>query len=233
MKIRTIKNASSTFLKDVELEETLSKILYNILFTEYLDKRRKTKSKFISFDDDADLQFNGVDVVVPLKKNPMYIDIKCQTNKYINNPASTYCIELSYLKHGEYRVGWFLDKNKMTTHYLFVWLHNVSLGKKGTINRKSQIKKAEFMIVSNRDIMDYFYRKRLGKKKLNEIQQSMRDNKERSIIVNNVKFVCSLQLNEKPINAIIKKEVYSKMPHTQHYIYENGKITEIKEPKKH
>ena len=232
MKIRTIKNASSTFLKDVELEKTLSKILYEILFVNYLDKHRKTKSKFITFEEDADMQFKGVDIIVPLRKNPMYIDMKCQTNKYINNPAPTYCVELSYLKNGEYRVGWFLDKNKITTHYLFVWLHDVSLGKGGGISRKSQIKKAEFMIVSKRDIMDFFYRKRLGKKKLDEIQQSMRKNQEQSLVVNEVKFVCSLQLNEKPVNAIIHKAIYEKMPHTQHYMYEDGKITEIKKSKK-
>ena len=141
MKIRTIKNASSTFLKDVELEKTLSKILYEILFVNYLDKHRKTKSKFITFEEDADMQFKGVDIIVPLRKNPMYIDMKCQTNKYINNPAPTYCVELSYLKNGEYRVGWFLDKNKITTHYLFVWLTMYHLEKVEELAEKVKLKK--------------------------------------------------------------------------------------------
>ncbi len=157
----------------------------------------------------------------------MYIDMKCQMNKYTNNPTNTYCIELSYLKNGDFRLGWFLDKGKITTHYLFVWIHKANVPKNGTVRRKRQLKQVEFMIVSKRDIMNFFYGKRLGKKKLMQVQTEMRKKSEKSRVENGVKFVCSTQLSEKPVNAILSKKQYENMPHTQHYWYENGKIKRL------
>ena len=88
---------------------------------------------------------------------------------------------------------------------------------------KKQLKKMEFMLVQKNKIKEYLEEHGFDKTGLINISKRMRKDKIDKLEENGIRFTCSNFLGEKPVNVIIWKDTYKKMPKTKHFMYENGR----------
>lgn len=155
--------------------------------------------KEINIWEDKGMQVKGVDVTL----DGMLVDIKGMTSKrYLNNPADTYSLELSFLnREGDKRYGWFVSDDMITTHYLFVWINKCE-HQDGLIR---SIEEVEVMLVDKAKLQKYV----IGNNKEAIMKQGdrLRNLGIRSTYLNNgLKMVCSNQLAEIPVNVIVPKD---------------------------
>jgi len=156
---------------------------------------------------DKDLQHKGVDIIYQSKPNPVYIDEKAQLH-YINSKLSTFTFELSYLKDNMQKVGWLLDKEKITQYYFLVTGIFVNKGDELT----SGVKKCKITSVNRSKLIQLLKQKGLNPLTLELYNQKIRndsDSKYKTEINElNIKtegcIVYSEQLVEKPINIMLK-----------------------------
>ncbi|KPM30913.1 Hypothetical protein I595_2891 [Croceitalea dokdonensis DOKDO 023] len=104
----------SAFKNDLNNEQRLMPLL-DTYYKTYLNQYtfvRSTSSKE---------QFSGIDLILTRKKSNavFYVDEKAQLD-YINEDLPTFAFELSYIKHGLLKKGWFLDSYKKTHFYALV-----------------------------------------------------------------------------------------------------------------
>ncbi|MCH9740277.1 MAG: hypothetical protein K0U38_05500 [Epsilonproteobacteria bacterium] len=92
----------------------------------YLDKvypsiQGLAKRFNFSRKDDLESQHLGIDLILTDKKSAkeIYVDEKAQLH-YLNKSLATFTFELSYLKNGEWRKGWFYDEKKLTQTYFLL-----------------------------------------------------------------------------------------------------------------
>lgn len=214
------------FARDVMQEHILTNIFHDMFFTEYLDKKCGYKSYLIDYNKEPEKQLKGIDVVVENSKNQtVNIDLKCQTNKYINNPTSTFCIEVSYIHKKIDKKGWFVSKNMETDYYLFIWIHRADCD--DFVLERDELKDVEFMLVKKEDIKNYLLANGFNDDGLLEQAQRMRKCNIKKEIVNNIRFVCSTYLPEQPVNVVIPKHEYKRMPQTKHYFFEHNKMVQM------
>lgn len=209
------------FLQDVEQEHVLTKILYDMLFKEYLDIIWNSTSKIVNFEESPELQYAGVDIITVHNSQNTYIDVKCQTNAYINNPTPTFCLELSYYKENSIKEGWFVKTDQLTDYFLFVWIPNASVND-NYISEQEQLNEVECMLVKKSDIWEYLSNIGISKDGLIETAENLRHIDSSSCkygFAEKVKLTKSDFLPEKPINLIITKNQYLKMPHTECFYY--------------
>lgn len=209
------------FNQDLSQEQILTPIFYDMVFKNYLDLCWGSQSELIKFSDNSDLQYAGVDVITHTIYGDIKTDIKCQTNTYINNPTPTFCLELSFYKQEELRDGWFLKDDQLTDYFLFVWIPN-AITINNYINKQEQLNEVEFMLVYKQDIWDFLNSIEITKNSLRKAAESLRNITQNSFkrgTTEIVKLKRSDHLPEAPINLIISKQQYLKMPHTQCFYY--------------
>ena len=101
---------------------------------------------------DGSMQLKGVDIIA----DGLKIDNKAMSDpQYLNNPANSFVLEICSFAQGQYQLGWFLNPALETTHYLFVWLHEVDVQPGGYITNSKQIKQIEVMLVNKEKIHEY------------------------------------------------------------------------------
>ena len=129
-------------VSEKEIENFLMRFFYRKLFHKYENV------------SDTDLQLAGIDIIA----DGMKIDNKAMSDpKYINNPRNTFILELwvhSETRHCEY-LGWFLNPDIETTHYLFVWIPDASVCSGTYITDSRQINKLEVMLVDKKKLHEY------------------------------------------------------------------------------
>ena len=217
----------SRFVNDVKQEHILTPILVDIV-SEFLNIYNMS-ANLISFEDDADAQYQGIDFVMSNSDNSSSwnVDLKCQTNEYINSPTPTFSLELCYQKDGVRKLGWFIKNDNLTDYYLFAWIKKANLDENQMITSKEQIEYMDFMFVKKEDIYKFLGDNGFTASGLLDDAFSLVASGERmkKICSNhyNVKLVCSTHLAEKPVNIIVSKYTYLHMPNTIYLVYEKGK----------
>ncbi len=193
--------------RDMIVERSLS---------EFLDRnfyRQPLFSKCTRTDEKAQ-QMLGSDIIISIPELGIYdaiVDEKAQlAAKYINEPLPTFSLELDFrTQNREVVNGWFVDRTKTTTHYLFMWI-NKALDKYEP--KASDFQEVEYVLINRQKLENYFALHGLTLERL--------ISKAKDIRINNVAgqidrhrdkpywFYYSDNLFEAPINLIVKKELY-------------------------
>lgn len=234
----------SNWKNDKKQEEILTKFFHKILFEDYINKKYNTRSKLVDYNTNKELQYDGVDILWEIDKNNIchqkMIDLKAQTNKYINNPTNTFCTEVESIIDGRVSDGWII-KDQLTDYYLFVWIHKAILDDDNWIRNIEQLEKVEFMFVMKKDILGYLTHKGINRNLCKQIAAGMRRGKFvtneteylRTYIYNDVKFTLSKIIAEKPVNIVFSKNVLKKFRNSFGFIYEDKIVREIPKEKKY
>lgn len=213
----------------------------NHKFSPYLKKKCNAEIEVV---DDMERQMKGIDLCIKNNKTVSFVDVKAQMNTYIGNPTETFCLELSYLKDGKIKEGWFLKDGLETTSYALSWIHTASykdIKKERLIESEHDIKNMEIMFVNKPKIISYLEKIGLTKETLNKIQQIQRDKNIKRLYYNyetkklfmeknqpSLTLVKSDHLQEEPINLVIGKKTWSEICDA-HYIVTDSNIETIKE----
>ncbi len=104
----------SKFKIDLSKEKLLTPLLDS-----YYEKHLKNYTVERIFD--LKRQLLGIDILLKDKRSSQvfYVDEKAQLD-YINESLPTFAFEISYLKRGKPRTGWFFDDAKKTQFYALV-----------------------------------------------------------------------------------------------------------------
>lgn len=87
---------------------------------------KKNEGIVLERNEDKETQLLGLDYEFDLNGKHRICDDKFATD-YINKHLPTFCLELATKPVsgvGDYKKGWFVDKDKITDTYLFKWLDN-------------------------------------------------------------------------------------------------------------
>ncbi len=188
----------SFFQRDLSKEQILSV---------YLDTIYDQLSLPFKRVKDLDLQFKGVDLIYDYNGRNIYIDEKAQLD-YLNSDLPTFTFELSYLKAGKLKTGWFLDSKKISHYYFLVTslhVHDINDLSKG-------VSKCKITSVNRHELNKFLHQIGLSFDKLTSYDDSIRKkgkpNKKTEIneLYANSQgcLVYSNHLDEKPINLMLK-----------------------------
>lgn len=185
---------------------------------DFLKKHFYTDVKNLIEVNEKNTQLKGIDTIFEYNGFEYKCDEKAAldfTNEQKGRKLNTFCLELSFLSRSDYRMeGWFVNESLENNSYLFVW---VDKSDENVIHNASEIREAEIALVLKQDIYDYLYT--IGwtiplLKVKDERIRSGTDKNFGSINENGCKFAFSPYLSEKPINILLSRETYRKMPHT-------------------
>ena len=207
---------------DTKHEEIINKFLFDNYFTTCYDS-----AKYIYDCEDRETQILGVDVIV---NNKMMVDIKAQSSpKYVNNPTSTYILEISFLNaYGELCEGWFVNNNLKTTHDAFVWINSAETNERGFIENADDIHQVEVMVVDVAKLKEYVF-SLADKFTLIKTANELRERGIHKTFVNGLKIVCSENIAEKPATIVMSKEVLKKYAVSDCILTVNGDNVSLKE----
>ena len=188
----------SFFQRDLRKEKLLSK---------YLDSTYEKLNLHFERIHCLKQQKQGIDLIYRHNNNEYYIDEKAQLN-YINKTLPTFTFELSYLKNGTERIGWVLDKNKITTHY-FLIIGIYAIDKK---DLKKGFEKVKILSVDRIKLLVFLDSIGLTSTKLKAYNKTIRatEKSKRKTVINELhhktqgSIFYSKQLNEKPINLQLR-----------------------------
>jgi hypothetical protein len=187
----------SFFERDLKKEQQLSLYLDEVYTSLHLDFNRNT---------DINLQHRGVDLSYFHNGATYYIDEKAQLD-YINTDLPTFTFELSYLKEGVERLGWLLDKSKITTHYFLI----TGVYAQDNTDLSQGFTSCKITNVNRKKLLAYLESVGLTTDKLNQYQQQIRvaDKKEAVTTIQEIDrrngcLYYSGQLSEQPINLQLK-----------------------------
>lgn len=212
------------------------------VITDFLDKyfysRLKEYGIFDEFqrnDNDLELQYEGIDIVVSRNGRQFLIDEKAQAH-YGEHPLPTFAFETSYLnKYGQKKTGWLIDEKKSTDFWALVW---PTLKKKGYSFTEKDIDYLDLMLINcdrlreylsdygwnESEILDFdcYYRENAPHGHKGEPPEFIMERiKKRSELKNDRRlfyWYFSSQLKEKPINIVIRKNELSKIASSIYYI---------------
>lgn len=145
-------------------------------------------------------QVRGVDAIC----NGVNIDFKFQVgNKYIGNPTDTFSLELQTdNRYGETMIGWFLDEDKITDEYGFVWIT------KGTAI-PFVVEEIEYMQVNIAALKEALF-KEISLSQIDKWCEELYGTRDRIYCSSNYRVVSSGQLFERPINLVVSKNYLKK-----------------------
>ena len=194
-----------------EVAAFLDQHLYNnaITFTAY----RRT--------DSIEEQLKGSDVILSTTDRRLtnaITDEKVAITR-ANTHLDTFSLELSFLdKNNNLKQGWLTDPDKQTTHYLFGWILSADIPYNTTTRKfdchkitKDNIHQLQYAIVKRQTILDFLNNNGWTTDKLKRQDEAIR---QRGYVlnphtfVNNTSFSFSTQLQEQPINILLKKQTY-------------------------
>ena len=135
------QHMSDTKINDLKREKIVTQFLQKYFFSRVYEHFETV--------EDRQRQLQGIDVIA----DGHLIDIKSQSSdKYINNPTSSFILELSFLRQeGDECIGWFLNNELLTEQYAFVWIHKAQLNC-GQLKSSEDIYKAEIMLVDKQPL---------------------------------------------------------------------------------
>jgi hypothetical protein len=191
-----------SFQKDLDTEAK---------FGNYLDKlypQIKGLDKKFTFlrKDDLESQYAGIDLILKDKESgeERYIDEKAQLY-YLNKSLNTFTFEISYLKHGVWKKGWFYDEKKLTqTYFLFTSIET---------NDQNEFINCRFIIINRKYLQEFLEEAGLTQEKTFAYEKLFREDKKKyngnqvvfELDSSFATFHCSFaNLKEEPINLKIK-----------------------------
>lgn len=159
----------------------------------------------------------------------MKIDNKAMSDKkYLNNPANSFILEICSFNGGQYNLGWYLNEDLETTHYLFVWLHKVDVPKGAYITDSRQIKKIEIMLVNRKEVHDLINTYVTDEELKNRAKTMIRCNMDENRIVGTpLKLRYSTDKAEAPVTLVVPKFLYKKIA-IKHCYVTPSEIVDIK-----
>ena len=180
-------------------------------FGNYLDRLypqiKGLDKKFTFFrKDDLKSQYAGIDLILKDKESgeERYIDEKAQLY-YLNKSLKTFTFEISYLKHGIWKKGWFYDEKKLTqTYFLFTSIET---------NSKNEFINCRFISINRKYLQEFLEEAGLTQEKIFAYEKIFRDDKKKyngdqvvfELDSSFATFHCSFSnLKEEPINLKIK-----------------------------
>ena len=191
---------NSNFNKDLSREELLGKYLDGI----YSDTLKDFNIERIS---DIDLQHRGVDIIISRSGNNYHIDEKAQLD-YTGHDLPTFAFEITYLKHGEQKLGWLFDAHKVTDKYFVIT--GIFLNTPNDFNKG--FKSCKITSVDRTRLVRLLSTKGLEIQRILEINQELRSgSREGSIAVKELDsrsegnfYFSKSNKAEQPINIVLK-----------------------------
>ena len=192
-------------------EQALSAFLDEFFYQRLLDEGRF--SSFLRITD-KETQLKGIDVIGCSGISEAYIDEKAQLH-YINKHLPTFAFELSFLSGEKECIGWFLNDELKTTHYLLLWPNARTTSLERV--KQSDFTHVEAMMISKSNLKKYLFDLGLEYHVLTRINTILR-NKNRvgpqGTAYDGIKFYVSPPdiLPENPINIVINRKHLEKVP---------------------
>lgn len=176
---------------------------------------KKLYPKFQSITD-TNLQLKGIDTIV----GEMKIDNKAMSDtRYLNNPANSFILEICSFNRGQYNLGWYLNEELETTHYLFVWLPEVDVPKDTYITDSRQIKKIEIMLVNRKEVHDLINTYITDEELKNRAKTMIKRNMDEDRIVGTpLRLRHSTHKAEAPVTLVVPKFLYKKIAIKHAYV---------------
>ena len=211
----------STRRYDKQSEEAMNEFLSRFFYPKIFKNFR--------FETSKEQQILGVDTVA----DGLLIDNKAMSSpRFVNNPANTFILEL--LVHSERRgeyLGWFINPDIITTHYLFIWIPEANVSKGQYITDSKQIQKIEVMLVDRAKLHQVINAKCTDDRLLQVARDMVAKNSPDREIPEFGYYKCphfrySTQLNEKPVNLVTPKD-WLKQAAVKHCFVTSKEITDI------
>lgn len=187
---------------------------------EFLDRYFFNKDfEQVDWAEDKEKQLNGIDVTLSSEKYGLKeakVDVKSAV-KYSNKYLGTYSLELSFIgRNYDPRIGWFLNDDLETEYYLL--LYPKSEKYYTDIQSVDDIDYIDYYLVKKDDIYRFLNSRGYDKERLSNVVTEMRAEYAkvggaRLIFESeseNFHFSLSGALAEKPINIVIKRQVYDR-----------------------
>ena len=196
--------------EDSRLEGIVNRFLEDHLFPEFDN---------VKYVTDKETQLKGVDVIITSEKlglDEAKTDIKSAV-KYSTRYLGTFSLELSFLGwRGEERTGWFVNDDLETEYYLFIYPRSEKYYT--DMVSKEDIDYIDYYLVKKEDIMGFLLSRGYDKERLVNVVKEMReryaeaggDKLTLDSGSENFHFTLSGRLAEKPVNIVMKRQVYEK-----------------------
>lgn len=118
---------------------------------------------------DADLQHQGVDLIISKDNCHFNIDEKAQLD-YLEHDLPTFAFEITYIKDGQQKQGWLYDSDKTTDRYFAV----TGITCNTPNEPKSGFKSCKIVSVNRSKLINLLTLKGLTYKRIIEINQEIR-----------------------------------------------------------
>lgn len=102
--------------RDMRVERELARFMDDYLYND-------GRFTCVERTDSIEAQLSGSDIILSIPSlgiNDIIVDEKGMT-QYMDNPLPTFSLELSFLNYGREITGWFVDDDKVTEYYMFIW----------------------------------------------------------------------------------------------------------------
>ena len=200
--------------KDMNVEREIAAFLDEHLYS--------NKELFTEFarTDTYEEQMKGSDLILSLRDKKIdraIVDEKVAA-RYANTNLDSFALELSFISKGGNRVcGWFIDSSKSTKYYLFGWIIRADIEYDKDRKRydtdsitRNNIIEFEWCLVSRQKIADFLEEKGWTLDKLSRQDTAIRERGgvKTTDFVDGISFRYSGKYIERPINVLLKKQIY-------------------------
>lgn len=191
--------------RDMRVERELARFMDDYL---YKDGRFSRADR----TDSIEAQMSGSDIILSIPSlglSNIVVDEKGMT-QYMDNPLPTFSLELSFMNYGREITGWFVDDNKATQYYMFIW-PKAKVRWNATYD---DILEVEYALVSKEAIRNYLAEKGYTKDALIAKARAIRESGQDGAIDKGTQdfwFFYTTKLVEKPINLILRRKVYQQL----------------------
>lgn len=194
----------SNFPSDIKLSNVfgdfLDQYFYKPMESLIVEEDPRAANVFFERVYDKERQRRGFDVIMHEGAWTMPIDEKAQFSR-MGAPLDTFCLELSYLKHGEPMPGWLLDDTKQTAAYMLCW-------PKGPTDIMGVFTGADMLLVYSNRVKKFLKEWGYDREVLCERERLMRENRFKGRCHSKCSgfwFTFSPQLAEQPVNVVFKQ----------------------------
>lgn len=191
--------------RDMRVERELARFMDDYLYNDGRFSRAERT-------DSIEAQLKGSDIILSIPSlgiSNIIVDEKGMT-QYMDNPLPTFSLELSFMNYGREITGWFVDDEKDTQYYMFIW-PKAKVRWNATYD---DILEVEYALVSKEAIRNYLAEKGYTKDALIAKARAIRASGQDGAIDKGTEdfwFYKTTKLVEKPINLILRKKVYQEL----------------------
>lgn len=206
---------NSTRVADMQSEARISAWLADVL------KRIFGKTN-ITLQTGKAMQCAGVDITALTSEGRWHIDAKVQASpRYLNHPTETFSQELEFTnRRGERQVGWAMNSDLLTTHYLFGWVHVCKVPEGAYCMHPAQeIGNIELMLVEKTKLHELFpkpatllaYQYILEDESEDELERTGKyPDRVRHEFSADARLVLTNNLAERPLNLVCSKRLLAR-----------------------